>query len=151
MSDRLPDHEPGDLGDLQAIMLRSLTAGDGSCTPSGRLTGPLRFFEAPPRGTIDGRWSIYRDGYTARIAEALENDFRAVLRVLGPDAFRSLAQRYVRACPPSSFDIGRAGEQLPRFLESDRLLDRLPFLADLARLEWAQLEAFVAPDSPPLA
>jgi hypothetical protein len=103
---------------------------------------------APPRGTTEGRWRIYRDGYLIRLAEAIENDYAAIKRILGDGAFASLCSRYLAAFPPSSHDIGRSGVNLPEFLVTDALTSDLPFLPDLARFEWAMTEAVVAPDSP---
>jgi hypothetical protein len=102
-------------------------------------------------GDVERRWAIYSSGYVARLVEALENDYPAVRRILGEGPFGSLVARYLRRFPPRSFDIGRAGERLPGFLEGDPLSADLPFLPDLARFEWSLAEAFVAADSVPLA
>jgi hypothetical protein len=56
----------------------------------------------------------------------------------------------VQTCPPRSFDLGRAGDRLAEVLADDPLGEGLPFLADLARLEWAVACAFVAPEAAPL-
>jgi hypothetical protein len=108
-------------------------------------------FLAPDEGDVERRWAIYETGYRARLAEALENDYPALRRILGERAFRSLSARYVERCPPRSHDIGRAGDRLASFLDHDPLAAELPFLPDLARYEWALAEAFVARDGEPLA
>lgn len=102
----------------------------------------------PPQGTTERRWRIYRDGYLIRLADAIENDYAAIKRILGDRAFASLCSRYVATFPPSSHDIGRSGAHLSEFLATDALTSDLPFLPDLARFEWAMAEAMVAPDSP---
>ena len=107
-------------------------------------------FGSPPAGGVDDRWHVYAHGYFARLIEALEGDYVAVRRVLGPGPFAALAERYVRAFPPRSHDLGRAGDLLPEHLSVDPIAVALPFLPDLARLERAVSEAFVAPDSEPL-
>jgi len=129
--------------DLQRGVLTSLT---GLC-----LTEPDGAFAPPSGDSLGSRWHIYASGYLARLVEALENDYPAVRRILGDGAFRSLTARYARRCPPRSFDIGRAGDRLARFLERDPLSAGLPFLPDLARFEWALAEAFVAADEDALA
>lgn len=129
---------------LEALMLGDLL-GFAPATPTHRA----RFFAPPPAGTIEERWHVYSSGYRARLVEAVENDYPAVRRILGEGPFRSLVARYVRACPPRSYDIGRAGDRLAEFLETDALLETLPFLPDLARFEWALAEAYVAADDPP--
>ncbi len=137
---------PDRLGRLQARFLTDLSGPDERSRPARSL-----FFEAPPRGSIADRWAIYRDGYVARIVEALENDFRGLRRVLGRGAFCAMTGRYLRSYPPFSFDIGQAGARLPEFLRDDHVSRALPFLADLARLERTQLESFVARDATALA
>jgi hypothetical protein len=108
-------------------------------------------FQPPPQGTVEDRWHIYAHGYLARIVEALGDEFRAVRRVLGPDAFESLVARYLAHCPPRSFDLAQAGDRLPDFLKADLLSRELPFLAELASLERRLAEAFVAADGDPLS
>ncbi len=140
-----PRPEPATLKRLQAKLLSELSAlkiGD----PEARA----QLFRTPPQGTIEDRWHIYTSGYVPRIAEALEDDYPAVRRILGPSAFESLIRRYVTAHPPRSFDLRYAGDRLASFLEHDPLTGKLPFLPDLARLEWLLAEAFVATDPEPL-
>lgn len=100
----------------------------------------------PRTGSIDARWHIYADGFLARLVEAIENDYPTLAKVLGGGPLRSLTARYVSRFPPRSHDLGRFGDRLPAFLETDALAGDLPFLPDLARFEWAVAEAFVVPD-----
>lgn len=105
----------------------------------------------PPDDTLEHRWGIYTYGYLSRIADALRAEYRAVARILGPEAFEDLIDRYLAVCPPRSWDLARAGDRLAGFLETDRLADNLPFLPDLARLDRLLAEAFAAPEEPALA
>jgi hypothetical protein len=107
-------------------------------------------FRRPPEGSVSGRWDVYTSGYLARLVEALENDYPAVRRILGSKRFWELTERYLKDFPPRSYDVGRVGERLAVFLGTDGLIESLPFLGDLARLEWQIAESFVAPDSEPL-
>ena len=104
---------------------------------------------APPAGTREERLAVYSHGYVARLTEALEGDYPALRRILGAGAFAALSRRYLTACPPRSYDLGHAGDRLPRFLDSDPLVGELPFLHDLAALERALAAAFVAEDVVP--
>ena len=107
-------------------------------------------FRRPRRGTVADRWHVYAHGYTARIVEALEQECAAVRHILGPESFTALVARYVAVFPPRSFDLANVGDRLARVLEFDPLSQDLPFLPDLARLERAVAEAFVAADAAPL-
>jgi hypothetical protein len=137
-------HTPA-LRDLQRRFLRDLADGDD---PAADRFAAL--FEEPPCGRFENRREVYRSGYVARIAEALENDYRALRRIVGEGPFAAMTGRYVAAAPPASFDLGAVGDRLPGFLADDLLTEQLPFLPDLARLELAQAKAFVARDSAPL-
>ncbi len=134
---------------LRAMQTRFLTAlRDGQDVL--QVAGQDVFLE-PPGDTISARWTIYREGYLIRLAEAIQNDYPALARIVGPSAFAGLCRRYVAECPPSSHDIGRAGASLAGYLPADPVTTRLPFLPDLARLEWALAEAVVARDEAPLS
>jgi hypothetical protein len=128
----------------------SFLAGLREADTAERLAASGLFLE-PPRGTVGQRLEIYRQGYLIRLAAAIENDYPALARILGPGAFRSLARRYLAACPPAAHDVGRAGDRLACHLAGDPLTSKLPFLPDLARFEAALAAAVVAADLPPVS
>jgi hypothetical protein len=135
---------PG-LRELQERFLRGLR--DGATADQLAAAG---VFAAPPRSTATDRWHVYREGYLVRLVEAVRNDYPAVERVVGEGPFSSLAARYLNAFPPSSHDIGRAGDRLAEHLAGDPLTAELPFLPDLARFEAALAAAVVAADGVPV-
>jgi Putative DNA-binding domain len=93
-----------------------------------------------------GRLRVYANGYPARLEEALRETFPAVEHVIGAGAFAALVRRFADTVPLHSYSLSDAGEQLPDFLRSDPLTSSLPFLPDLARLEWHVARAFHATD-----
>jgi hypothetical protein len=127
------------LHEAQAVFLEELFPGE---VPEPFQ--PRSRFVRPPKGTIEDRFRVYRNAYVVRLAGSIENDFPALARILGRAALLSLVARYLATFPPRSFDIGRAGDRLGSFLEDDALRLSLPFLADLARFEWALAEARTA-------
>lgn len=133
------------LASVQETILGGILGGQE--VPEADLRG---LFLDPHAGTVEARWHVYASGLVARATEAIENDFPALSKVLGPGPLRSLTDRYTRRFPPRSYDLGRTGDRLARFLEGDELTEDLPFLPDLARLEWAVAEAFVSSDEAPL-
>jgi len=94
------------------------------------------------------RLSVYSGGYLARMAEALEETYPAVRHVAGAGSFRALTRDYAAAHPSHSYNLSRAGRRLPEFLPTYPLTAELPFLPDLARLEWQVVESFHAFDRP---
>lgn len=96
------------------------------------------------------RLSVYSGGYLARVEDALEEAYPAVRHVAGRKGFHDLAHGYAARYPSHSYNLSRAGRHLREFLPTHPLTGELPFLPDLARLEWAVVEAFHAFDQPPL-
>lgn len=89
---------------------------------------------------------VYAEMYAARLEEALAADFPALAAAAGPEAFGALARRYAAAFPPDDPDLGRFGRHLPRFLASGAPPGLRADAADLAALEWARSESFLAAD-----
>ncbi len=93
---------------------------------------------------------IYREQFWLRHVGALEEDFATILRLLGHDAFHVLAERYLDAYPPTSFSLRDLGAHLADFVAREAPYRDDPLLADCARIEWAFVEAFDAPDAAPI-
>lgn len=106
--------------------------------------------DTPRAGSVAERLRVYADGYPARVQEALAETFPAVAHVIGRSALASLTARYIRAVPLHSYNLSETGAALPAFLQQDLLSSHLPFLPDLARLEWRITEAFHAHEEPRL-
>jgi len=98
----------------------------------------------PERGSAGARLRVYAGGYPVRVQEALAESFPAVAHVVGEGAFADLVRRYVEAIALHSYNLNDAGADLPAFLRADPLTGSLPFLPDLARLEWHVARAFHA-------
>ena len=121
-----------------------LSGTPDSSTPEGCALDA--WITVPPRGSVDERLHVYAGGYPARLEEALNESFPAVAHVLGDGAFHGLVHRYSADVPLHSYNLTDAGAELPRFLRDDQLTTDLPFLPDLARLEWHVGRAFHAHD-----
>jgi hypothetical protein len=96
------------------------------------------------------RYNVYRNNVTVSLINALAAAFPATLRITGVDFFRAMARFHVRATPPTSpllFDYGR---DFPDFIERYEYAQSVPWLADVARIERAWLDAYHAADVQPL-
>jgi hypothetical protein len=96
------------------------------------------------------RLDIYADMYFYRLRDSLAEDFPAVTAVAGSAEFHNLITDYLLAHPPSSWTLRDLGQSLPGFLDRHEIRGELPFLADLARLEWARIDVFDEADATPL-
>ena len=94
------------------------------------------------------RLDIYADMYRTRLVDVLREDFPRVATILGDAEFRALANRYLTRHPSTHPSVRYVGRRFADFVAGEGALP--PFLADLARLEWARVEVFDAPDAEPL-
>jgi uncharacterized protein (UPF0276 family) len=152
------------------IHLPSLAAHGGAWAAQRRdfwervVAKPLRFDHASRPGLaalLDAQrpvmatrgLRVYSDAYTANLRSALAANFPALARVLTPRDVTALADAYAAAHPPRSHDYVHYGSALADFIERFDFADSYAIardaLADVARLEQAQLEAQEAPDEPP--
>ena len=100
---------------------------------------------------VVGRTQIYQNAYVTRIAEALQADFKVLNRAMGADVFASLAARYLLEYPSSYFNISDVGKNLGMYLKTTEFETEVPFLSDLAELEWALIESFWAESRDPIS
>jgi hypothetical protein len=106
-----------------------------------------------PSGPLSAaaRLDIYRGMYFWRLRGALAEDFPKLEKVLGEEPFSDLARAYLLAHPSGHPSLRHLGGALPGFLAGRRVACDPLWLADLAALEWARVEAFDAPDAPAIS
>ncbi|MEH6436795.1 MNIO family bufferin maturase [Massilia sp. DD77] len=96
------------------------------------------------------RLGVYRGNLAENWRRALANAYPVIFQLVGADYFGGLARAYGRAHPSQDPDLNRFGAQLASFLDGFEPAAELPWLADMARLEWALHLAWQAPDVAPL-
>lgn len=97
------------------------------------------------------RFAVYRNNVVASLIDALAATFPVVQALVGGDFFRAMARLYVQAHPPRSRVMAWFGAELPAFIEAFEPAASVPYLADVARLERAQVQAYHAADVPAIA
>ncbi len=110
-------------------------------------------FVAPnSRLTAFERLEIYNRQYWFRVLGALAEDFPALNAVIGSSAFDRLSVAYLTAHPSRSFTLRNLGSHLPEWLAANPgYAGRRHRLAiDVARIEWAFVEAFDSAERAPL-
>jgi hypothetical protein len=122
----------------QQMLVRALL---GDARP-GVVGGWLR--ERPDR-LLRGL-QAYRANAGALAEKVLAAAFPTVALLIGPDASAGLARACWRASPPVRGDMAQWGEDVPAFIAADPQLASEPYLADVARLDWAVHQAEMAAD-----
>ncbi len=105
-----------------------------------------------PNGKAAGkRYNVYRNNVTVSLINALAAIYPSVQRITGVDFFRAMARLHIRATPPTSPLLFEYGRDFPAFVEAYEFAQGMPWLADVARIERAWLDAYHAADAPPLS
>lgn len=102
------------------------------------------FIKPNDRLTSFERLEIYNRQYWYRIKDCFYDDYPGLRAILGERRFARLAGAYLARHPSHSFTLRNLGQFLLKFLESEpRWIAPLQKPAlDMARLEWAHIEAF---------
>ncbi len=111
-----------------------------------------RFIKPNDRLTSFERLEIYNRQYWFRVLSALGEDFPGLRAVLGQRRFDTMAKAYLIANPSRSFTLRNLGARLEAWLRKNpKWTGTNQNLAlDIARLEWADIEAFDGKAEPPL-
>ena len=90
------------------------------------------------------RLEIYNRQYWFRLISAVSEDFPTLSALLGSRLFEQLILAYINENPSTSWTLRDLGAKLPQFLEShpEFARRRHRLAVDVARLEWAYVDAF---------
>lgn len=97
------------------------------------------------------RLQIHRNHMRISLTDALGGVHAAVKAMVGEAFFRAAAAGYIAQEPPREPMLYAYGGRFADFLADFPPAAGLPYLPDLARLEWAMHESFHAADEPALA
>lgn len=98
----------------------------------------------------EDRLRIYRNTSRDVLTDALRLTYPAVDALVGEDFFAMAVARFLRAAPPRSGFLNDYGAEFGDFLGAMPEAAGVPYLADVARFEWALNVAANAPDAAPL-
>ena len=98
------------------------------------------------------RFGIYRNNIFKSLTGVLEAAFPTICKLVGGENFAVLAHRFIAAHPPRRPQLYAYGGDFASFLAGfEPAVEELPFLPDLAQVEWAVNEAYFEADAEPLA
>lgn len=112
---------------------------------SGRSGAPEL---AATLGVPPARLALYGEFIAGHVADVLAKDFAALRAVLPPDRWAALVAAFVRAHPPTDYELNHAGAALPAFVAAAAARGELALASwhgELAAVEWAEFVAWAAP------
>lgn len=122
----------------QALMAAILRRGDGAALAP--------WLAMRPAGVTRGL-QAYQANAGASAERSLAAAFPTVQALVGDDSFAALSRAFWHAEPPLRGDLAQFGAGLPAFIATSEQLADVPYLADVARLDWLLAEAERAQDA----
>lgn len=112
---------------------------------------PQALVQLRPHAHNDHRLALYRGNQLVTWRKVLAAAYPVCAALLGETDFSALARAYGRSQPSQSGNLNGYGERFSDLLDGQADAARVPWLAQLARLEWLIHRAHYAPDSEPIA
>ena len=126
----------------QAALARAIRVGDSRAAAGTLVKEGLSPF---------GRLQIHQHHHRLSLARELAATYPVVARLVGERCFAGLAREFILLSPPASPCLFDYGCGFARYLAAVPILMEVPYLPDVARLEWAMNLARHAADTPRLA
>ncbi|MGV6810510.1 MAG: HvfC/BufC N-terminal domain-containing protein [bacterium] len=92
--------------------------------------------------TAEQRLSIYRGSVHGILTQALEATYPVCRALVGDTFFSKMCSVFIDQSPPTSPYFHEYGDNLADFLQQFPPAQRLPYLSDMARLEWLRHSAW---------
>lgn len=96
------------------------------------------------------RVQVYRNAVRVRLKDALADIYPVLRRLVGDACFDDVASEFLRRYPPRVGYLHPFGARMAELCAQSPVLAGLPYLPDVARLEWAWQQAFHAAAAPGL-
>jgi len=103
-------------------------------------------FRGPAETALE-RLAVYRGNVVGACTKALAGAYPIVAKIVGESFFEGLAREYLRRFPSASGDLNEFGGSLAQFVANFPHTQDLPYLADVARMEWLVHRAYYAADA----
>lgn len=126
------------LVELQTSVSQVLLGGSPNSTLLASLVGST--------GERERRLAVYRNSVRHTLLSVLEAAFPVLRQLIGEECFTAIGLTFIAQHPPQRPVLYAYGDGFSEFLAAFQPMANLPWLADIARLEWARNEALFAPE-----
>ncbi len=100
--------------------------------------------------TAAQRLNIYRNNTFITLSDALSHTFSVVHKLVGDDFFFYMAAQFLKEYPPKPGPLFEYGEKFSYFIDHFEPATSVPYLSDVARLEWVWNIAYHAAEATPI-
>ncbi len=126
------------LADIQNLFANELISSDANKLDTFIRSNGL---------TCAQRIQVYRNNVIHSLTEALRVSYPVVENLVGSQFFNFTARRYIEGNPSRTGNLSDYGDRFSTFLADFQPAQGLPYLPDIARLEWARQVAYHAADA----
>lgn len=106
----------------------------------------MEFFETLANTAENFAMQIYENSILGGKIASLRVTYAALVKLIGVVAFDCIAASYFAHHTESPIDIGQLGIAFPAYLKQHDIILQLPYISDLARLEWQRHQVFESPE-----
>jgi len=128
----------GELNDDLSSFARAIVQGD---TPSQEIDTVYQNYSAAT--AIE----VYRNNYRGNLHDALAGAYPIIEQLVGKDFFRLMTRKFIGLYPSHSGNLYHYGAEMASFAATFSPVQGLPYLSDVAALEWACHAAYFAEDA----
>ncbi len=111
--------------------------------PNQRLIDGLEAVGDVPAGN---RLNIHRNNYRESLSSNLSGHFPALAAYVGDEFVSGAIKEFCTVNPPVSASLASYGADFAGFIDSHAVSDKLPYISDIVRLEWAMHELQTVPE-----
>lgn len=112
--------------------------------PDRRCPAPVVVWDG---SNAEARFAIHRNNVVSSLIDVVAETFPTVEQIVGTEFFRAMVSIFVRRSPPRSCVLALYGDTFPAFVAQFEPARSLPYLPDVARLEYARVVALHARDA----
>ena len=138
------------LRETQELFWKLITAPEGAEKSLAVLELETKDLEEVVRSTERmsalERMDVYANMYFFRILDVIRDDYPRLAHAIGEERFHNLITDYLLAHQSTNPSLRFVGQHLASFLESHAVGEQYAWAASLAKLEWARVDVFDAPD-----
>jgi hypothetical protein len=106
------------------------------------LSQATHLIKSDKRLTAEQHLGIYRHSIQGILGQHLRAVYGVVAQLVGAEFFEYLTETYIDQSPPISTVLSEYGEDFSSTLLNHPALKNMPWIAEVARLEWARSQAW---------
>ena len=111
---------------------------------------PMQIDTGYPHYSASTALDVYRNNYRGNLHDTLAGAYPVIKQLVGDDFFRHMTRQYIGQHLSRSGNLHHYGAEMAEFVAAFEPARGLPYLADVAALEWACHRAYFAEDVPTL-